>query len=58
MLCKPQSALQMLVWILWEEFGGSSRYKELYLESDALGSNHTLGTYCVNLDKFLNPSGL
>lgn len=48
----------MLVWILWEEFGGSSRYKELYLESDALGSNHTLGTYCVNLDKFLNPSGL
>lgn len=30
--------------------------KELYLESHAMGSNHTLGTYCVNLDKLVNPS--
>ena len=42
MLCKLQSAMQMLIWILWEEVGGNSRYKE-----------NSFGVRCSGLKSYL-----
>lgn len=45
--------MQMLVWIPDKRLEGTAGMKRTLLELDALHSNHTLGTYCVNLDTFL-----
>lgn len=49
--------MQMLVWILWEEFeGGSCGIKRTPFGVRSYGFKSYFSTYCVNLDKLLNPS--
>ena len=51
MLCK-QSAMQMWTGFSEKSLEGTAGIKRTLLELDALGSNHTIGTYCVYLDTF------